>query len=136
MPPSRTAAPARVALVALALAVTVLLAVGLRAAKPQAEGRELVAGKLDEASYQRALDLFRDAQRANPDTDAELLEGGLLLAGGSPREAARVIEEVAREEPENSKAWALLAAATREIDPARATEARVQLRRVKPPIDP
>lgn len=136
MTPSRTAVPARVVLVLVALAVMMFLGVGLRAAKPQAEGRDLASGGLDEASYLRAVDLFRDAQRMNPDTEADLLEGGLLLAGGSPREAARVIEEVAREEPESSKAWGLLASATREIDPQRSREARAQLRRLKPPIAP
>lgn len=120
----------------LALGVIVFLGVGLRAAQPQAEGRELTSGRLDDARYRKALDLFRDAQRLNPDTDPDLLEGGLLVIGGSLPEAARVFEKVARAEPENSKAWALLAGVTREIDPDRAKEARAQLRRLKPPIEP
>ena len=136
MPPPRTAVLPRVALVGVALAVVAFLAVGLRSAVPQAEGRDIAAGELDEASYARALELFRDAQPVNPDSEADLLEGGLLLAGGSPREAAAVIEEVVRDEPENSKAWALLAAATRERDPDRAREARAQLSRIKPAIGP
>lgn len=136
MKPSRTAVPARVALVAVAIAAIAFLGVGLRAALPQAEGRELASADLDQKRYREALELFRDAQRMNPDTDADLLEGGLLLAGGSPRRAARVIERVTREEPLNSKAWALLAAAAREFDPALAREARGRLRLVKPPVGP
>lgn len=136
MAPERTPLPVRVALVAVALAAVGFLGIGLRAAAPQAQGRELIGAELDGATYRRALSLFRDAQRLNPDTDPELLEAGLLLvAGEEPREAAAVIEGVVRREPENSKAWALLANATAEIDPRRAREARVELRRVKPPVE-
>ncbi len=136
MAPLRTPVVARVVLVLLTLSVMVFLGVGLRGAKPQAEGRALATGNLDEQSSQRALGLVRDAQRMNPDSEADLLEGRLLLTAGSPREAAEVIEEVARREPENSTAWALLAGATREIDPARAREARAELRRLEPPVEP
>ncbi len=136
MTPSRTAAPARGALLLLALAVAVFLGIGLRAAMAQGESTDLAAGGLDDASYERALELSRDAQRMNPDSGADLLEGSLLVVGGSRAEAARVFEEVAREEPENSKAWALLIGATDEIDPERAREARARLRLLKPPIEP
>lgn len=135
MAPKRTAAPARVVLLLAAIGVVGFLVIGLRAAVPQAEGRELTSnGRLDEVSYRRALELFRDAQRLNPDTDPELLEAGLLLIGGSPRAAASALERVAATEPDNSKAWALLAAATATVDPERAREARIELRRVKPPV--
>lgn len=130
----RTDLLVRAGLALLAVGVAVWLALGLGAARPQAEGRSLTRGGLDEQRYREALARFREAQPNNPDTDPELLEGGLLLAAGRPREAARVVEEVVREEPENSKAWALLAGAAARFDPAREAEARRELDRLKPRV--
>jgi len=134
--PSRTARPARAALALLALAALAFLAVGLRSAIPLAEGRELTAAGIDDTTYERALDLFREAQEMEPGTEAELAEGSLLVVGDSREQAIRTIERAAREEPENARAWAVLAAAAGRAEPELAREAAARARELRPPVAP
>jgi hypothetical protein len=84
-----------------------------------------------------------DVRRALADLDrADALNldrgsAGVLRAALHVRErrldrAAAVAEQLVGDEPEWADAWALLAAATRESDPARSAEARARLRELDP----
>jgi hypothetical protein len=134
MGPERKGAIARGALVLGALVVAVWLALGLHPARLENQGRAVQRGKLDDRTFHQAVDLFRRAQDGTPDTDPALLEGGLLSAGGRPRAGARVLEGVVADEPENSKAWALLFTATRQFDRRRAARARARVLELRPPL--
>jgi predicted Zn-dependent protease len=60
------------------------------------------------------------------------LEAALHVREGRLDRAAAAAEGLVREEPENADGWALLAAFTRESDPARSAEARAKLRELDP----
>jgi predicted Zn-dependent protease len=133
MAPRRRGPIARAALLALALAVGVWLAIGLRSARYEAQADRIGgSGQLDEARFSEARDLYRRARAGNPGTDPERVEGLLLIVGGRPREAARVLREVVRREPQNSHAWSLLGTAAERFDPALARRARARVRALRP----
>ena len=73
---------------------------------------------------------FRAARVLNADTSPDIRRAFLYQGSGRPGDAAAVLEDVVRREPDNLDAWGLLYAFTRERDPAlarRALEARARL---------
>jgi predicted Zn-dependent protease len=133
----RTSPIARVALVVLALAVLGWLAVGLRPAVPETRAKEVLAHQpLTAADRAHALRLLRDARTLNPDTRPRVTEGALLVASRRPRAATAVLRGVVADEPQNAQAWALLTAAYRTYDPARAKAAFARFQALKPPVRP
>jgi hypothetical protein len=112
---------ARAALVAGAIVAVAWLAHGVRALDLAVDGRATLAAAgspPDARAAERALASFRAASRRNPDPAPTLDEATLLLSLGRTAEAARVLEEVTRVNAGNVRAWALLAAATAQADPA------------------
>ena len=77
---------------------------------------------------------FADARKLNPNSRPGVAEASFLVATHHPREAARLLEPVVRNEPDNAEAWAILAGATEDTDRRRNAQALAQLRRLKPPV--
>ena len=77
---------------------------------------------------------FADARKLNPSSGPEVTEASFLVATKQPRAAARLLEPVVRDEPDNAEAWAILAGATAKTDRRRNAQALAQLRRLKPPV--
>jgi predicted Zn-dependent protease len=114
----------RAGLLVTALAACVWLGAGLRAARLQAEAdRRVPATQIDREEVRRKRELLDDARVFNPDTAPLIREAQLLLFIDGEREAARLLEEVVRREPENYEAWRGLSQAALRLDPARAREA-------------
>jgi predicted Zn-dependent protease len=132
--------PVRALLPRIAIAVVALLAVAWSAVLwrddrigSDASSRLIMSERLTDAEWAREVERLRDAEFLDPSTRWPLARAGAYLLRDRPREAARVIESVLDREPENVEAWSLLRAATREIDPRRAAQARAELRRLSPP---
>ena len=108
----RTGLLVRVACAAAALLICAWFAVGIR----QAHDTDRATALLDDhakvapsqgAEIRSALD---GADTLNPDRTVDILRAQLWLASGQHRPAQRRLESVIRSEPENIKAWLLLAA--------------------------
>ena len=54
--------------------------------------------------------------------------------GREPEEGVALIEEAVRREPDNVVAWAVLASATRRLDPERSRAARARADELSPPV--
>lgn len=88
---------------------------------------------LSKAERAQDVDRLRDAQLLDPDSNWRLARAGYyLISGGSKRAAARIAEDVVRDEPENVAAWRVLQAATRDSDRARAARASAEIKRLDP----
>jgi predicted Zn-dependent protease len=127
----------RVALGALALLVLAYLAVGLRNVVLAERGERIAA--LDDPSAAQIADAERtleDARLLDPDTRPLLVEGAMLAAGGRGAEGRALVERAVEQEPDNVLAWGVLAAVTREADPARWRAARARMRELSPPVPP
>jgi predicted Zn-dependent protease len=130
-----TGPAARIGLAVLALVVAGWLAVGLRAAIPETRGLAIARGDVSSPERQREVrDLLTDARSLNPDSQPRVAEASFLVATKKPRQAARLLEPVVRDEPDNAEAWAILAGATAKTDRRRNAQALAQLRRLKPPV--
>ena len=99
----------RVAVIAVAVLVLGWLGLMERSVRLQASARE---GSLQAASL------------LNPDTLPDVRRAFVLQREGRTREAARVLEDVLRREPDNLEAWGVLFAFTKD---ERALEARRRL---------
>jgi hypothetical protein len=94
---------------ALALVVIAWLALGLRATLLEADGRDAIErGETRAAVLAAALEDVRDARSWNAGSAPRLIEARLLAADDRAAEAVVLASEVARDEPENLEAWALL----------------------------
>jgi predicted Zn-dependent protease len=105
----------------VAVIVVALLVLGWLVAMERAE--RLQSSGATEADY-------RAARWLNPDTLPDVRRAFLYHGTGRQAEAAALLEDVLRREPDNLDAWGLLYAFTRERDPAtarRALEARARL---------
>jgi predicted Zn-dependent protease len=126
----------RVALAAVALLALAYLAIGLRNVVLAERGADLAAlENPTDAQVAEAEDLLERARLLDPDTRPLLVEGGLLAAQGR-EEGLALIERAVEREPDNVLAWSVLAAATREADPARSRAARARMRELSPPVPP
>jgi predicted Zn-dependent protease len=108
----------RVAVVVVALVALAWLGVMERAERLQASGAT-------EADY-------RAARLLNPDTVPDVRRAFLYQGTGREREAAALLEDVLRREPDNLDAWGLLYTFTRERDPATARRALAARARLDP----
>jgi hypothetical protein len=102
----------RCTLIAGALLIVAWLALGLRAAQLEAEGREVLATAeqraLTSTEVRAGLDTLRRARQFNADSDARLTEAALLAQQARGNEALAVAERVVEDEPENLDAWVLV----------------------------
>jgi predicted Zn-dependent protease len=128
---------ARLAVVGVALLALAWLAVNLRGYDRYQDGQRLaLAPNATAASARQAAELLDDARFLNPDTRPLLAEGSLLVArgGAGTRTGRAMLEEAVRKEPDNVVAWAVLASATRRLDPQRSREARARAAALSPPV--
>jgi tetratricopeptide (TPR) repeat protein len=123
---------ARVCVALVAVAVLGWLGVMERDARLQARGLE-AASRLDVAGNPaRAEASFRGARLLNPDTAPDLSRALVHRAAGRQREAAALVEDVLRREPDNLTAWSVLYTMTRGRDAAAARRALAARRRLDP----
>jgi predicted Zn-dependent protease len=130
--------PGRVLLVVVSLAALAWLAVSLRGYDLYERGERLAfAPDAGGAPVEEAARLLEDSRFLNPDTRPLLTKGALLVARGKgrePQEGLALIEEAVRREPDNVVAWAVLASATRRLDPERSRAARARADELSPPV--
>ena len=126
----------RAAIALVALAVVAWSAVLWRDERigEDASNRIIMNQGLGEAEWARELERLRDAELLDPSTKWPVAQAGALLQRGRQAEAARVIEDVVEREPDNVEAWIVLREATEGRDPPRAAQARMEIRRLSPPI--
>jgi Flp pilus assembly protein TadD len=130
------AAVQRVTAAVLAVAAIAWLAIGYRSTELSEDGERL-AERPDQSGAQ-VREAERTLERArvlSPDTRPLLVEGLLLATHGRYDEGIGLLERAVRREPDNVVAWGVLAQATARRDPARAREARVEIRRLSPPVE-
>ncbi len=128
---------ARVVLVVLAIVALAWLAVSLRGYDLYERGERLAFAPGGQAPVEEAARLLEDSRFLNPDTRPLLTKGALLVARGEgrePEEGVALIEEAVRREPDNVVAWAVLASATRRLDPERSRAARARADELSPPV--
>ena len=116
----------RVLVVAVAAGVLAWLGMTERSVRLQTSGVEAAQAR----DFAAAEADFRAARVLNADTTPDVRRAFLYQGSGRAGEAAAVLEDVVRREPDNLDAWGLLYAFTRERDPAlaqRAVEARARL---------
>jgi hypothetical protein len=126
---------ARIALGVLVAAVLVWLALGLRAARLEAEGAKLAGRSPATVSPERlarARDAYRRAREFNADSGPELREAGLANFSGRPRDALELLRDVVRREPDNFDAWLVMASVATGTDPELAARARTRARELNP----
>ena len=128
------AARGLIALVAVAIAVW--LGVQAVGASGDAEvTRITLAEKTPSAAQQRhAARLIDRMERWNPDKRPQQLRGLLAYRAGDARRAGAIFLQIARDEPENLQAWALLSRAADRYDPSLAARARARMRELAPPV--
>jgi len=124
----------RALLLVAALAAGGWLAVQQRAAHAESRLTHLAfetKGPIDAAE---ARSLLATDRRLNPDHRPDLFEGVLLAREGRPRAAVDALRRAVAAEPENVEAWALLASAAAQLDPALAARSRARVRALAPPV--
>jgi predicted Zn-dependent protease len=121
-------------IVAIAAAAIVWLGAGVAASNAQEDLARLVATTADpdDADYERAAELRREAERRTAGRRPTLLEATLHMKGDDRAGAARLLEDIVAEEPENAEAWLLLSQAS----DAREAEARARVRALAPDVPP
>lgn len=125
----------RVVLVAVALVCLLALGWWSRAAALEHQAQRVSDDPFRVTDPVQAAEAERRLERAgqlNPDRRPDLVRGVLLLRAERPREAIPVLEELARDEPENVEAWAFLAVAAATIDPTLARSARSRVAQLNP----
>jgi len=122
----------RVVTAVVAVLAAAWLAAGLYSSRLLARAEHPLPG--DTVSDRR--DRLHRAEFLNPSTEFELREAQVVLEAGDEREAARLLRDVARREPDNRQAWAGLVQALGASDPAGARRAFNELRRLAPPVEP
>jgi hypothetical protein len=102
----------RSALVAVALFALAWLAVGLRASRLEAQGREVVEqaqrGQLSRAEVSEGLDTLRRARRFNADQEPRIAEVALLTEAGRNAEATALAQRITQDEPDNIDGWVVV----------------------------
>jgi hypothetical protein len=98
----------------------------------QAAIHDLRHRQLSDARFERDVQRLEDAKFLNPDSKWDIDRAGALLLRNRRRRAAAVLEDLVRREPDNYEAWGVLYSTVRPIDPQRAREALIQLKRLTP----
>jgi predicted Zn-dependent protease len=119
----------RAVVAVVAILVVAWSAVLLRDTRLQERATALAQSSRDPATLERAARDYEAASLLNPDTAPAV--GRAIVLGPGP-EAVGVLEDVVRREPENLTAWRLLAALTKEPDPARSRQATARARALDP----
>ena len=123
----------RVALLLASVAAVVWLGLGLRSAVLHERARQVQERLSGPDDARRAVSLLQRARRHRPDAELVLAEATLLLYLGEQRPRVEALaREVARQEPENIGAWALLFRANRDLDPLEAGRAQARMRELNP----
>lgn len=126
---------ARIALAVVSVLALAVLGFWLRASTLESRAYEVSLNAFQVTKpgpLAQARSDYRRAERHNPDTRPLLLRGDLLFKGQRYREAAAVLRQLVREEPQNVDGWALLAASSEPFDRAAADRARARLRALNP----
>jgi hypothetical protein len=129
----------RVVLVVLSLAAAAFLVVQERGARAGADiGTTALAptGVPSSAQVAGTRAKLAAAERWNPDTTPRVDVGVLEVRARQYRAAGADFAAVARREPENAQAWALLAFAAQRYDSGLAAKARARARALEPPVPP
>jgi hypothetical protein len=136
MPSCAAVTRARPGLLALAFVLTAWFTVGFVQARGTDAAGRLVGrlSALSPAESRRAAGLLATAGTLNPDRQVDILRAELALHHRADREAARILQSVVRDEPDNVAAWHLLGSALRTIDPAAARAADARVRFLVPPV--
>ncbi|HWJ50969.1 MAG TPA: hypothetical protein VNR42_08115 [Solirubrobacteraceae bacterium] len=111
----------RVALGIVALVVCAWFELGIRQAHDTAAATAIVTAHPQTASAaqtRKVESLLHAAGQLNPDVEVDLLRGRIVLAGGDPAGARRIIAAVTRAEPRNLEAWLTLASASTDSRPS------------------
>ena len=121
------------------VAVVVLIWLGimerdafLEARGAETAGGSLLSGRTSPASFRAAEADFKAARLLNPDTTPDVRLAVLYQFHSRPRQAAGLLTDVVRREPDNLSAWGLLFTLSRERDPATARRALAARRRLDP----
>jgi predicted Zn-dependent protease len=120
---------ARVSLALLSAVLIALLAVSIDALRADTQARKVAFGPdsgVRPEAVAAALADAREARRLAPDAPARLTEAFVLARAGRRAAAARVLERVVRDEPENVDAWVFLSNAAGDRRRARAARRRAQ----------
>jgi predicted Zn-dependent protease len=126
---------ARVLVAVVAVAALAWLALNLRDLNRFEDGERLaLAPNTTRSQVDEAARLLKDSRFLNPDTRPMITEGAMLVARGDAREGRALLEKAVRREPDNVVAWAVLAAATRRLDPGRSRQARARAVELSPPV--
>jgi predicted Zn-dependent protease len=125
----------RAALILLSAAAIAWLAAGIQASNAQDDLGRLVAttAEPDRADLARANELRKEAERYVPGRRPSLLEA-TMRARTDPAGAARLLNDVVADEPDNAEAWLLLAQTTEESDPQRSEQAMARVRELAPNV--
>lgn len=126
---------ARVALAVLAVLCLIVLGFWARASVLETHAQRISDDPFQVTNAPRVADAQRSLERAgqrNPDHRPALVRGQLLIRAGREQEAIEVLEELTRAEPESVEAWAQLAVASLEVDPAQARDARRRVLELNP----
>jgi predicted Zn-dependent protease len=125
---------ARLVLGAAALGAIALMAVWLGSSRAEERANRVAFSPAarQPAQLDRALADARDARRLVPDGSAKFVEWRLLYVSGRRAHAERLLDEMLREEPDNSGLWFVLLNTTR--DRGRAREARARLGELNPAL--
>jgi len=126
---------ARVAFAVCAVLCLALLGFWARAAVLETRAQRISDDPFQVTKAPRVANAQRSLERAaerNPDHRPALVRGQLLIRAGREPEAIAVLEELARAEPESVEAWAQLAVASLEVDPAQARDARERVLELNP----
>jgi predicted Zn-dependent protease len=120
----------RVALVFVAVLAAAWLAAGLYSSRLLTRAEHPQPGD----TVEERRDRLQRAEFLNPSTEFEVREAQVVLEAGDGREAARLLRDVTRREPDNRQAWAGLVQALEKTDPAGARRAFNELLRLVPPV--
>lgn len=128
---------ARVVVALAAVLVIAWLGVMERDARLQERGVQTASGviafgRLTPAGFRGAESDFRDARFLSPDTAPDVNRAVMYHVHGRSAQAAELLVDVVRREPENLTAWGVLLDVTRERDPAMARRAVAARRRLDP----
>ncbi len=121
----------RVVLVVVAVLAAAWLATGLLSSRLLARAEHPQPGD----TVEDRRDRLGQAEFLNPSTEFELREAQIVLEAGDEREAARLLRDVVRREPDNRQAWAGLVQALERTEPAAARRAFNELLRLVPPVE-
>ena len=126
---------ARAALAVVAVLCLVVMGFWARASVLETRAQRISDDPFQVTKAPGVADAERSLERAaaaNPDNRPALVRGQLLIRAGRDQDAIGVLEQLTRSEPESVEAWAQLAVAAREVDPARARAARNSVLELNP----